>query len=734
MNFELSEEQELMRDSFARFLDEQSSTVRVRAAMPSGFDAKMWREFAELGALSIRVPEDAGGLGLGLLDAALLMEEAGRTLVSGPLAETLVAARLLALLGGQDDLLSRVLAGQAVASIALHDIAQQPLQWIAGGAVAEAVIARKGDEVVLVAVGADDRRAEENLASTPLAEIALGSLPATSLGQGAQAVAQFAQAVEEWKLLIGAGLAGIGREALKLAAAYASQRKQFGQFIGQFQAISHPLADLLCEVDGGKFLVWRAIRNIADGAPEAGAAVSIAAWWNAEAAGRAVAQALHTFGGYGLTTEYDIFLYNLRAKAWPLVFGDPQLLLAEAGRRLYGGEKAALPDAGDCPIEFDLGDDARAITAEINAFFEKNVTPEMREKFHYSWEGYNPEIHRKLAEAKLLFPGLPKEMGERGLAPYAKIAAMDAFEHQGYNTPAANVAQMVALIIHRFGSDELKKEVLTKLMAGEAIASLGYSEPGSGSDVFAAQCKATREPDGSWRIDGTKMFTSGANLASYVLMLCRTNPDVPKHKGLTMFIVPLKAEGVTIQPVYTFQDERTNITFYDGVRIPDSWRLGEVDGGVRTMSASLELEHGGGFSKVMRAMLKAAEQLCRELQRDGKPLIDSPSAQSRLARSMANLWVSDMITFRAQWTIAEKKPNHAFGPMAKLFSSEKFLTDARDLLDLTAPHSLSKRTGPAGFLNQCYRHAQGTTIYGGTSEVHRSMIAERALELPRTRA
>ncbi len=734
MNFALSEEQELMRDSFARFLDKQSSTVRVRAAMPSGFDAKMWVEFAELGALSIRVPEDAGGLGLGLLDAALLMEEAGRTLVSGPLAETLVSARLLALLGGQDDLLSRVLAGQAVASIALHDVAQQPLQWIAGGAVAEAVIARKGDEVVLVAVGAGDRRAEENLASTPLAEIALGSLPATSLGQGAQAVAQFAQAVEEWKLLIGAGLAGIGREALKLAAAYASQRKQFGQFIGQFQAISHPLADLLCEVDGGKFLVWRAIRNIADGAPEAGAAVSIAAWWNAEAAGRAVAQALHTFGGYGLTTEYDIFLYNLRAKAWPLVFGDPQLLLAEAGRRLYGGEKAALPDAGDCPIEFDLGDDARAITAEINAFFEKNVTPQMREKFHYSWEGYNPEIHRKLAEAKLLFPGLPKEMGERGLAPYAKIAAMDAFEHQGYNTPAANVAQMVALIIHRFGSDELKKEVLTKLMAGEAIASLGYSEPGSGSDVFAAQCKATRESDGSWRIDGTKMFTSGANLASYVLMLCRTNPDVPKHKGLTMFIVPLKAEGVTIQPVYTFQDERTNITFYDGVRIPDSWRLGEVDGGVRTMSASLELEHGGGFSKVMRAMLKAAEQLCRELQRDGKPLIESPSAQSRLARSMANLWVSDMITFRAQWTIAEKKPNHAFGPMAKLFSSEKFLTDARDLLDLTAPHSLSKRTGPAGFLNQCYRHAQGTTIYGGTSEVHRSMIAERALELPRTRA
>ena len=736
MNFNLSEEQQMMRDSFARFLDEQSTMLRVRAAMPSGFDAQLWNGLAELGAFSIRVPEESGGLGLGLLDAALLMEEAGRTLASGPIAETLVAARLLAMLGGQPELLERVTTGAAVVSIAFHDIAQQPTQWIAGGAVAEAVIARDGKNILLLSVPESARGGEDNLASTPVAELALKDFPRTVLSSNGEGFILFSQALEEWKLLIGAALAGLGRESLRLAAAYASERKQFGQFIGQFQAISHPLADLVCEVDGGKFLVWKAIRHIADGAPEAGAAVSIAAWWNSEAASRAVAQALHTFGGYGLSTEYDIFLFNLRAKAWPLVMGDPQRLLQEAGRRLYGGEHAVLvlPDAGECPVDFDLGDDARSITVEINAFFEKHVTPDMREKFHYSWEGYNPEIHRKLAEADLLFPGLPKDMGGRGLKTYAKIAAMDAFEHQGYNTPAANVAQMVSLIIYRFGTDELKKEVLSKLLAGEAIASLGYSEPGSGSDVFAAQCKATREPDGSWRIDGTKMFTSGANLASYVLMLCRTNPDVPKHAGLTMFIVPLKAPGVTVQPVHTFQDERTNITFYDGVRIPDSWRLGEVDAGVKTMSASLELEHGGGFSKVQRAMLKAAEQMCREISFEGRPLIEDRTAQSRLARSTANLWVSDMLTFRAQWTIAEKKPNLGYGPMAKMFSSEKFLTDSRDLLDLTAPYSLSKRAGPAGFLNQCYRHAQGTTIYGGTSEVHRSMIAERGLGMPRTRA
>src|SRR5689334_8223850 len=112
MNFDLTEDQELLRSTFARFLDENSSTARVRAALPSGFDRALWKGLGELGAFSIRVPESAGGLGLGLLDAVLLMEEAGRTLASGPLAETVVAARLLGQLGGRaaEELLGRVLS------------------------------------------------------------------------------------------------------------------------------------------------------------------------------------------------------------------------------------------------------------------------------------------------------------------------------------------------------------------------------------------------------------------------------------------------------------------------------------------------------------------------------------------------------------------------------------------------------------------------------------------------
>lgn len=735
MNFDLTDEQEMVRETFARFLDDNSTTQRVKASEASGFDRELWRGLAELGAFGLRVPEDAGGLGLGTFDAAVVMEECGRTLASGPVVEAVLAARILAMLGGeaQAGMVGEIVAGSAVVSLALHDAANRPKQFVAAGAAAERVVARRGNEVVLFSVPEGARPAEESLASNALAEVDFTAAEATVLASGAEAVALFEASVEEWKLLTSAALAGLGRQALKLAAAYASERKQFGQLIGQFQAISHPLADCLCDVDGGKLLTWMTIRHIADGEANAAAHVSLTAWWNARAAALAVSQALQTFGGYGLTTEYEIYLYNLRAKSWPLVWGDPERWLEEAAQRRYAGATASLPEVGELPIEFDIGDEARALLAEIDDFMEKNVTPEMREKFHYSWEGWVPELHKKLAEADLLFLSSP-EMGRRTVGPYAKKAARSAFEKHGYNNPAAGVTEMVGTIIARAGSDELKKDVLSRMIAGDAIASLGYSEPGSGSDVFAAQTRAT--PDGNgWRIDGTKMFTSGANLADYVLMLTRTNPDAPKHKGLTMFIVPLKAEGVTIQPVYTFQDERTNITFYDNVKVPDSWRLGEVDGGVRTMSLALELEHGGGFSNPMQETLDAAEELCRELDAPGGgKLIEQLQAQKRLARCHANILVSELFEHRSAWASAENKPNVAYGPMAKMYSSEKFLEDARDLLDLTAPLSLTKREGPAALINQSYRHAHGTRIYGGTSQVHRSMIAEKGLGLPRSRA
>jgi len=734
MNLDLSEDQRLMRESFARFLDHQSSMARVRAAAEQGgFDADMWSGLAELGALSLRVPEAQGGLGLGVMDAAVLMEEAGRTLASGPLAESLVAARAIAVIGGkaQAQTLEQIMAGELVASIALADIAERPLQWVAGGAVADVVVARKANQIVLVRPDGGDR-AEPNLASTPLAELDLGTARADLLGAQEAALHSFERAVEEWKLLTAIALNGLAREAVRLAAAYACEREAFDQPIGTYQAISHPLADLITDIDGGKFLTWQVVHAIGAGLPDTAPRIPMSLWWNADTAARAVSQALHTFGGYGLSTEYDIHLYNLRAKDMALVWGDPIRLLDEAGDRQYGPAEVALPEVGAVSIDFDLGADAQAMADELNDLLNAILTPELRAKAHYSFDGFDAGVHKKVAQSGLLFPAWPERLGGRAAPPYVVNALSKVWEDQGWSTHATATTQMVGTMIDQFGSDALKSEALTRIVAGEAICSLGYSEPGCGSDVFAARTRATRDGDG-WRIDGSKMFTSGANIAQYVLLLTRTNFEVPKHRGLTMFVVPLDAEGIEVQAVHTFQDERTNITYYDGVRVDDSYRLGEVDGGVKVMASALELEHGGGFAKPQLAMVEAAEAYCRETMRGGAALIDDRDARRRLARARLHAYLSEVISCRCLWAGAQQMPNMGYGPMVKLFSSEKFLHDSRDLLDLAAPASLSKRDGPAGELNLAYRHAQGSTIYGGTSEIHRSQIAERTLGLPRTR-
>ncbi len=206
------------------------------------------------------------------------------------------------------------------------------------------------------------------------------------------------------------------------------------------------------------------------------------------------------------------------------MLGDPDLMLEQAGERLYGDAAAVLPDVGEVSIEFDFGEDARALAAEVEAFFEANLTPELRARAHYSFDGHVPEFHKKLAEARLTMPGWPEEFGGRNASAYATNLAYRSWEKYNWSTHAVGTTSMVGYMIRKFGSDELKEEVLTRIVAGDCICSLGFSEPSSGSDVFAAKTRATQDGNG-WRIDGSKMFTSGANMADYVLMLTRTDPE-----------------------------------------------------------------------------------------------------------------------------------------------------------------------------------------------------------------
>ncbi|MES2898957.1 MAG: acyl-CoA dehydrogenase family protein [Pseudomonadota bacterium] len=737
MNLDISHEQQMLSDSVARLLETESSPARVRAAEATGFDPDLWAQLVQMGIPAMRLPEGEGGSGLGLIDGLLVAEQAGRHLASVPLAESIAASRLLLLMPGMlaAGLLADSLEGTPVLLLPqpVRGGETQAVPVIAGAVL----LALEGDAVI--ALRHVPGMIQANLGNAALSLRSISGQDSAIRRQvvmhGEDARSIFMSALEEWKLLKAAMLAGLARRALEMAAEYARDRHQFGKAIGAFQGIAHPLADALTDVDGARLLAWRAVWAIAHGEKEAGANISMAWWWATQASANAVARALHTFGGYGVSVEYDIQLYYRRAKAWALLAGDPQQELYKIADRLWqSGAEACLPDPGPVAMRFDGGQSAKDFGAEVRAFFNANMNDELRRHAHHSVAGYHEGFQRKLAHAGLLFPHWPTEFGGRNKTPFDMAELGEVFEEFNWQRITGPITNQVAQIVMRYGSELVKDEVLPRFAAGEALACLGFTEPSCGSDVFAAKTRAVRDGD-AWIIDGQKIFTTAANLAHYIFLLVRTGAEVPKHAGLTLFLVPMNAPGIVVQAVHTMQDERTNITYLSQVRVPDSYRIGEVDGGAAVMAATLELEHGGDQYRISYTnMYRHAVQWAQTTLRDGRPVLEHPDARARLARVAVHTTIARDLCYRCIWATAEQIPGRAtFGPMSKLFSTEHYRTDAADLMDLAAPWSLFAGKDGLGHVEIGYRQSIGMTIYGGTSEIHRSLIAEQGLGMPRSR-
>lgn len=729
MNLELTAEQALLRDTFADLFAAESTPERIRSAEIEGFDEALWARLAETGALGIRVPQGAGGSGYGSVEAGVLVFEAGRRLATGPLVETIVAASLLARLG-EHERLRPVLAGDGALSLVPRPLQGGESVLVAGGVRATAAIVRRGADLLLLSRPAD---------AEPVANLGAPGLErwpaagAIALASGNQATELFEAAVEEWKLLLASYLSGLAREAITIASRYASERIQFDRPIATFQGIAHPLADAVTWAEGARLLVWEALWAISRGRREAGALVPIAFAQSVAAATRAVRRALHTQGGYGLSLEYDAQIFFRRAKALPLLAGDPADCWIEVADRLWRGVEPSLPEVGEVPFEFESDAGVGAFRQRVRNFFAENLTDELRAHAHFSWDGHHPAFNRRLAAAGLAFPLWPREFGGQECSPYEQSALEEEFHRAGWTTHALGTTRMVGATLMRFGTAELKAEVLPRMVAGDAVSSLGYTEPGAGSDVAAAQTRALRDGD-DWVINGQKMFTSGANVAQYVFLITRTNSEARKHEGLTMFLVPLDTPGIEIQAVHTLSDERTNITYYSDVRLADRYRVGEVDGGWDVLAYALELEHGGTYPKHHRDLLDRAVEWARKPGSGGQCPLDDPRVRERLGRCAAHFETARVLARQSLWAAAEKRPNRGEGPMSKLFQTEILVEDAQDLLDLAAPESLVREGEGEGSFEFYYRLSPAPAIYAGTSEIMRSIIAQRALGMPRSRS
>lgn len=382
-------------------------------------------------------------------------------------------------------------------------------------------------------------------------------------------------------------------------------------------------------------------------------------------------------------------------------------------------------------MNFDFGPTSLRYKEEARAFLARELTPERVAEMDRTGVSYNPDFHRALTEQGWLAPGWPVEYGGRGLDPMDVVAFSEVLAEAGAPTYAAATTMMIAGVIREVGTQEQKAEILPPALGGEIIIVLGFTEPGCGSDVAAAATRAVRD-GADWVINGQKMFTTNAQVADYIFLLARTDPDAPKHQGLTTFLVPMRQDGITITPIRTISGERTNATFYDDVRVPDAWRIGGEHRGWDTMGVALTLERTSATGGEHRRVLAAAERWAAEgTTADGRPLIEDDTVRARLARAATQARVARLLGLRSVWVYANGGLPGVEGSMAKLYASEA-LVRLTDDLALMAPDGLRAGDPRHADVEHGIRRAQATTIYGGTSEVQRSIIAQRALGLPRS--
>jgi 3-oxocholest-4-en-26-oyl-CoA dehydrogenase alpha subunit len=380
-------------------------------------------------------------------------------------------------------------------------------------------------------------------------------------------------------------------------------------------------------------------------------------------------------------------------------------------------------------MDFRLGPAAEALRAEVRAFLDEVLTPELEERVYRTGVSHDAGFSDELVRRGWFAPSLPAGHGRSGQDPVEVLVITEELQRGDAPTYANGTSVMVAKTLLHSGTEDMKRRIVPELLRGAAIAVLGFSEPEAGSDVANAQCRAVRDGD-DWVINGSKMFTTNAHIADYVFLLTRTNAEVAKHRGLTTFLVPLKQPGVEIQAVHTLSGERTNITYYRDVRVPDSARIGEVDGGWRVMTGSLQDEHTTGFGARIQRVLGEAETWAQDNGR-----ITDPDARARLAKVAAEAEVALLLQRRGVWMTEVGDVPVAEGPMSKLFSSEAFARASQDLYELAGADGLRSYLDPTapvgGWIEYGVRFALGTRIYAGTSEIQRNIIAQRGLGLPR---
>lgn len=369
-----------------------------------------------------------------------------------------------------------------------------------------------------------------------------------------------------------------------------------------------------------------------------------------------------------------------------------------------------------------LSEEDQAFQAELREFLARVVTDEVLARDRATGENFDEALHLALGDADYLRRDyLPVDRGgftavRRRIWDLEIGRARTPWFHWG-------TTAMVAKTVERFASPELRDEVLPGVLSGRLRLCLGYTEPEGGSDVATCKTRAVRDGD-EWIINGSKMFTSNAQNAQYVFLVTNSAPEAPKHKSLTMFLVPMDRPGVEVQGIRTVDGDRTNITYYSDVRIEDRYRVGEVNGGWSVLRGALDAEHGTGEREAdgldkIAVMTEHLLLLGEALDGVAARVPDREDTLYRLGRAVAR-------------TEAAASTPEMYGRVAIAQTMREVSPELMDILGAGAALPVgADGAADDGGAEYIFRLAGPTGIYGGTLEVFRNMIAQGALGLGR---
>jgi 3-oxocholest-4-en-26-oyl-CoA dehydrogenase alpha subunit len=387
-------------------------------------------------------------------------------------------------------------------------------------------------------------------------------------------------------------------------------------------------------------------------------------------------------------------------------------------------------------MDFVLTGEQSRFRDELRAYFAKMMTDELKTELATNLEGGGPEFRsamRQMGRDGLLGLSWPKQYGGQERSAVEQFLFADEVQAVGFPLPFLTLST-VGPMLREHGTEQQRDYFCPRVLAGEIFFAIGYSEPGAGTDLASLKTTATRDGD-EWVINGQKMWTSLAQYADYVWLAARTDPNAPKHKGLSIFLVPTNSEGFSRTPVHTVGGVMTNATFYDDVRVPAENLIGGENNGWRLITGQLNHERISlvTVGRLMRDV-SAVTEWAAATRVDGERVLDKPWVQQNLARIYAKAQVLRLMCWKQAWVADHGQPQMADSSAIKVFGSELNLEAYRALIEVLGTTGLlgAGSAGAAfeGRIESSYRNGLILTFGGGTNEIQRDIIAMAGLGMP----